>query len=234
MTQPLLVASGITVSYGRARAVEDVTLSCGASTVTALVGQNGAGKSSLLTALVGGARTSTGSVSLDNLSLDGMGPNARTAKGISLVPQGRHVFRSLTVEDNLAVIADSLRLSKDTVRLALERFPILADRRRVLAGLLSGGEQQMLAIARALMPGPRVLLLDEPALGLAPSIVDELMATVREVAASGAAVVIAEPSMATLRTAVDRGLVMQRGRIVADCEASVLDETYHRVLGVSV
>ncbi|WGX97212.1 ABC transporter ATP-binding protein [Nocardioides sp. L-11A] len=234
MSQPLLSAEGIGVTYGKARAVDDAGLSCPASAVTALLGPNGAGKSSLLHALIGGVRGVSGSVRLAGESLDGLSPNARTARGVSLVPQGRHVFRSLSVEENLAVIADSLRLPRETIGAALDRFPILRTRRKVLAGLLSGGEQQMLAIARALMSGPRVLLLDEPALGLAPSIVDELMATVREVAADGAAVLIAEPSLATLRIDADHGLVMQRGRVVARCAGADLDRTYHDVLGVSV
>ncbi|WP_326640783.1 ATP-binding cassette domain-containing protein [Streptosporangium sp. NBC_01755] len=226
-----LEAENLVVTYGRARAVEGVSFTLIPGSTTALIGPNGAGKSSVLHALVGSVRGASGHVRIGGDSLDGLDPNGRAARGLTLVPQGRHVFKTLTVEENLAVIADSQRLDRSTVDEALNRFPILRQRRKIHAGLLSGGEQQMLAIARALMSKPRVLLLDEPALGLAPGIVDELMSTVAAVAGAGAAVLITEPSTATLRTHIDHGLVLQRGRLVGRCGGEELAETYHRALG---
>lgn len=229
-----LEVDNLGVKYGKAIAVEGVSFTLVPGTTTALVGLNGAGKSSILHALVGSVRGASGHVRIDDESIDGLKPNARTEKGISLVPQGRHVFKSLSVQENLAVIADSQKLDRSVIGVALDRFPILRERRKVHAGMLSGGEQQMLAIARALMPSPEILLLDEPALGLAPGIVDELMEAVVSVAASDSAVLIAEPSTATLRTHIDHGIVLQRGQIVARCDGDDLTDTYHRALGMHV
>lgn len=227
-----LEASGICVAYGKSIAVGGVDLACSAGTITALVGANGAGKSSLFHALIGSTSTTAGTVRLADEDVSGLGANARTQRGIALVPQGRHVFPTLTVRENLSVIADSLRLDHETIGHGLQRFPILMERQSVLAGLLSGGEQQMLAIARALMSKPKVLLLDEPALGLAPAIVSELMRTVEDAAVKGAAVLIAEPSTSTLRIRIDAGLVIQRGSIVHRGDGSELAEAFNLSLGI--
>jgi branched-chain amino acid transport system ATP-binding protein len=181
------------------------------------VGANGAGKSSVLLAAFGSIRHE-GTVRLGNGDVTKMSASRRLRSGIAMVPQGRQLFPRLTVRENLQVAAEQLRLPRSAVIEAEERFPILATRHRRRAGVLSGGEQQMLAVARALMGRPRVLLLDEIATGLAPLIVQELIATARALASEGIAVLLAAPELAALRSVVDRGYVMVRGTVVAQTE----------------
>ena len=234
MTAQALEASGITVHYGSAQAVANASLRIEAGKVTALVGPNGAGKSTLLGALVGGRRTSSGDVVFAGEAMNALDPTGRAKKGLTLVPQGRQVFPTLSVQENLLVMADALSLSRDRVEEASSRFPILRERRAVPAGSLSGGEQQMLALARALMARPKVLLLDEPTLGLAPVIVSEIIRTVAELAAGGMAILIAEPSIRLVRGQIDRGYVMMRGQIVAEAQgASELERVYLESMGMA-
>lgn len=234
MEQLALDSSGMCVRYGNIEALNHARLVVAPGSVTALVGPNGAGKSSLLQALVGGLRGALGTVKVGGRPLDGLDPTGRAKAGLVLVPQGRQVFPRLTVEENLQVMADALSLRADRVTGALERFPILATRRAVPAGKLSGGEQQMLALARALMTSPKVLLLDEPMLGLAPVIVEQVVQVIRQLAASGIAVVIAEPSIRLFGGHVDRGYVLIRGRISAPLDGlEALEAEYLRLLGMS-
>jgi branched-chain amino acid transport system ATP-binding protein len=229
-----LVARGIAVRYGKATALAGVSLSAPGGVVTAVVGPNGAGKSSLLLALYGSVRAA-GAVEVDGVDVSGLRATDRARAGIALVPQGRQLFPRLTVRENLQLMADLLKLDRGTVDEALDRFPILRQRARSLAGVLSGGEQQMLVVARSLMGSPRVLLLDEMTTGLAPLVVEQLAETVADLArGAGTAVVLAEPSLGAIRRVVDRGVVLVRGEIVAEADGpDALDARYREALGVS-
>jgi branched-chain amino acid transport system ATP-binding protein len=234
MTAPALTAEGVTVRYAGAEAVAGAGIVATRGAITAIVGPNGAGKSSLLNALIGAVPAAAGRVTLDGVALERLDATARVAAGLVLVPQGRQIFPRLTVRDNLQVMADGLHLPRERVGEALERFPILGERQRLPAGILSGGEQQMLALARALMARPKVLLLDEPTLGLAPVIVAEIVRTIAALAESGIAIVIVEPSIRLIRSRIDRGYVMLRGRIAATAAgAEQLEHDYLRLMGMA-
>jgi branched-chain amino acid transport system ATP-binding protein len=228
-----LRVEGLTVRYGHASALSDVTLSAPGGSVTALVGPNGAGKSSLLLAAYGSV-ASTGRVLLDGQDMSRLPAAARVRAGIAIVPQGRQLFPRLNVLDNMRVMAELLRLPASAVDDAIDRFPILRSRIRSLVGVLSGGEQQMLVVSRALMGSPRVLLLDEMMTGLAPLIVAELARTVRALARDGVVVLLAEPAIGALRGIIDRGYVLMRGAVVATGEqgGSALDDAYRTALGI--
>ncbi|HEY8523668.1 MAG TPA: ATP-binding cassette domain-containing protein [Acidimicrobiales bacterium] len=229
-----LVARGVSVRYGKATALTDVALEAPGGTVTAVVGPNGAGKSSLLLALYGSVRAS-GTVTVDGEDVSRMKATERARAGIAIVPQGRQLFPRLTVRENLQLMADLLKLHRGTVDEALDRFPILRRRAKNLAGVLSGGEQQMLVVSRSLMGSPRVLLLDEMTTGLAPLVVEELADTVAVLARKqGTAVVVAEPSLGPVGRVVDRGVVLVRGEVVATATgADALDDAYRAAMGVS-
>ena len=229
----VLQVQNMTVRYGSAAVVSSVSITAESGSVTAVVGPNGAGKSSLFSGIYGAIR-STGTVCLDDADLSRASAMARGRRGFAYVPQGRQLFMKMSVVENLVVGADLLGLPKSAVDSAMDRFPVLRERASRFAGVLSGGEQQMLVLARALLADPRVLLLDEMTTGLAPKIVAGLRETVRELASSGVAVLIAEPALTALKPIVDRGYVMQRGRIVADCSsADELDKEYRRSMGVT-
>ncbi|WP_430335786.1 ABC transporter ATP-binding protein [Rhodococcus sp. ACT016] len=229
----MLRVQEMTVRYGSAVAVSSVSITAESGSVTAVVGPNGAGKSSLFSGVFGAIR-STGAVHLDGADLSRESAMTRGRRGFAYVPQGRQLFMKMSVVENLVVGADLLGLPKSSVDSAMDRFPVLRERAGRYAGVLSGGEQQMLVLARALLADPKVLLLDEMTTGLAPKIVAGLRETVRDLAASGVAVLIAEPALTALKTIVDRGYVMQRGRIVAECGgADELDRQYRRSMGVT-
>ncbi|WP_033288963.1 ABC transporter ATP-binding protein [Amycolatopsis jejuensis] len=222
-----LSTTGLTVRYGYARAVHSVDLAFRPATVNALVGPNGAGKTSLLLALSGGVRAE-GAVLLDGEDITAMPAAERARRGFALVPQGRQIFPTLTVRENLEVMAEVLRVKQDAVDAALDRFANLRRREKAYAGVLSGGEQQMLAVSRALMGPVRVALFDEVATGLAPVIVEEIGQVIRELAEQGTTVVLAAPSLGTLASCVDRGEVLIRGEVVAAAEDPVELERYQR------
>lgn len=229
-----LRVTGMSVRYGRARAVDDVEVTVPGGAVTAIVGPNGAGKSSLLLGMYGSV-AATGRIELDGQAIDRLSPTRRAAAGVGIVPQGRQLFPRLTVRENLQVMAETLGLSASRVDQALDRFPRLRERAAALGGVLSGGEQQMLVVSRALMAEPKVLLLDEMNTGLAPVVVRELLTGVSELAHAGTAVVVAEPAIAVLRGHIDRGYVLVRGRVVASSEAGgvALDRVYQEKVGIS-
>ncbi|MCW3845095.1 ATP-binding cassette domain-containing protein [Micromonospora yasonensis] len=228
-----LKIEGLSVRYGHASALTEVSITARGGAVTAIVGPNGAGKSSLLLAAYGSVPAS-GKVYLDGEEISRLRPAARARAGIGVVPQGRQLFPHLNVADNLRVMAELLRLPNSAVDEAVDRFPILRTRLRSLVGVLSGGEQQMLVVSRALMGSPRVLLLDEMMTGLAPLIVRELAATVSGLAREGVAVLLAEPALGVLRRVVDRGYVLVRGEIVAEVNdgGAALDDAYSAAIGV--
>ncbi len=231
-----LNVKGLSVHYGRALALRDVSLDSQGGKVTAVVGPNGAGKSSLLLAIYGSV-ASQGTITLNGEDISKLGAIKRARMGVTSVPQGRQLFPRLNVRENLQVMAETLRLPSSTVDEALDRFPILRERVRNLAGVLSGGEQQMLVVSRALMGSPKVLLLDEMMTGLAPRIVEELAAMVRRLAnEDGVAILLAEPSIHALKPIIDRGYVLIRGSLVTTIETGgdALDHAYQRAMGVEL
>lgn len=227
-----LSVSGLTVRYGMATAVQDATLVAPAGVITAVVGPNGAGKSSLALGVYG-AVAATGSIMLGEQDLSRLSAIERARAGLAIVPQGRQLFPKLTVRDNLQVMAEMLKLKRAAVEHALDRFPALRERENRLAGVLSGGEQQMLVVSRALMGDPHCLILDEMMTGLAPKIVSGLVDAIREIADGGASVLIVDPAIGPLHRAVDRGYVLLRAQlseVYADVET--LDAGYQRAMGV--
>ncbi|YCN54536.1 ABC transporter ATP-binding protein [Rhodococcus erythropolis] len=203
-----------------------------AGEVTAIVGPNGAGKTSLAGSIYGSV-PATGTIKFDGREIQKLSALDRVRSGFAYVPQGRQLFMRMSVRENLRVGADLLGLKAEAVETAFERFPILRERSESYAGVLSGGEQQMLVLGRALLETPKVLLLDEMMTGLAPKIVAELRALVGGLAAEGVTVIVTEPALTALKSVVDRGYVMQRGELVRECDsAATLDNAYKQSMGV--
>jgi branched-chain amino acid transport system ATP-binding protein len=224
----LLSARNLRISHGRVPAVHDVSLTVEPGRITAVVGANGAGKSTVLRALAGLTRIDQGSVELDGRRIDALRAHERVPLGISLVPEGRHLFPRLTVRRNLELGAFTRRDRKEVAE-SLERvfgiFPVLADRGQQLAGTLSGGEQQMVAIARGLMSRPRFLLLDEPSWGIAPMLVARIFETIAEINRSGVAVLLVEQNVKRALSLAHRAIVIQTGRVVAEGAAAEVLES---------
>jgi branched-chain amino acid transport system ATP-binding protein len=212
---PLLRVERLRVCYGEIAAVADVSLDVDAGEIVALLGPNGAGKTTLLKTVGGLMRPASGSVSFDGRDITRVRGDLVARRGVSLVPEGRGIFPALSVEDNLRMggywAADEYR---DRLDVVLEYFPVLATRRGQQAGSLSGGEQQQLAIGRALMARPRLLMLDEMSLGLAPRVVSELFGILRRINRDGTAVLLVEQQVSQALTLAERVYVMQRGRVV--------------------
>jgi branched-chain amino acid transport system ATP-binding protein len=212
---PLLRVERLRVCYGEIAAVADVSLDVDAGEIVALLGPNGAGKTTLLKTVGGLMRPASGSVSFDGRDITRIRGDLVARRGVSLVPEGRGIFPALSVEDNLRMggywAADEYR---DRLDVVLEYFPVLATRRGQQAGSLSGGEQQQLAIGRALMARPRLLMLDEMSLGLAPRVVSELFGILRRINRDGTAVLLVEQQVSQALTLAERVYVMQRGRVV--------------------
>jgi branched-chain amino acid transport system ATP-binding protein len=205
--------------------VHDVTLSLEEGRIVAVVGANGAGKSTVLRALAGLNRIDGGSIELDGKRIDGLLAHQRVPLGISLVPEGRHLFPRLTVQRNLELGAFTRRDRGEvaaSLGRVLEIFPFLKDRRQQLAGTLSGGEQQMVAIARGLMSRPRILLLDEPSWGIAPKLVARIFETIAAINASGVAILLVEQNVKRALSIAHRATVIQTGRVVAEGTAQEL------------
>ena len=213
----MLKISDLFVNYGNVAALCGVSLEVGAGEIIAVIGPNGAGKSTLLLAIAGVVKARSGSVKFDGNDIALMQPEALVSKGLSLVPEGRHIFGSLTVAENLALGAtvrrDWKEIASDTYKV-LAMFPVLKDRYRQRANKLSGGEQQMLAIGRAMLARPRLLLLDEPSLGLAPLVVNHVYQAVVELRRSGVTVLIVEQNATRALATADRTYVLNSGEIV--------------------
>jgi branched-chain amino acid transport system ATP-binding protein len=214
---PLFEISGLEVRYGHVEAVRGVSLQVDAGEVVTLIGPNGAGKSSTLGAVAGLVRPAAGEVRLAGRRMTGCASHQAVAAGIVLVPEGRAVLTRLTVEENLRLAAEA-RPHPDPWKARLEavcrRFPVLTARRPALAGTLSGGEQQMLAIARALLAQPRILLLDEPSMGLAPQMVEEVFRLVGSIREGGTPVLLVEQNARMALGISDRAYVLERGQVV--------------------
>jgi branched-chain amino acid transport system ATP-binding protein len=225
-----LEVEDLVAGYGEVVALDKVTITADAATITAVLGANGAGKTTLLRAISGMVRPRSGRVLLDGADRAGRGPEDMARAGIAHVPEGQGVIAELTVEENLRIgmmswpgIARRRAERAAALAEAYERFSVLADRRRRLAATLSGGERQMLVIARALVARPRVLLLDEPSLGLAPRVMTQVMdMVVRLSRENGITIVLVEQNARAALAIADRGVVLNLGRVVAAAEARAL------------
>ncbi len=233
----LLEVSGLTSHYGRIQALKGVDAEVGEGELVALVGGNGAGKTTLLRTISGVQPATGGAIRFDGEDITRMRPDLRVRLGIAQVPEGRQVFGPLSVEDNLALGAYTRdrRAAEEEIARVYELFPVLKQRRRQPAGTLSGGQQQMLAIGRALMAAPRLLLLDEPSMGLAPILVDEIFAKIQELKAAGTTIFLVEQNANAALSVADRGYVLETGRIVlADTGPALLadDKVREAYLGI--
>ncbi len=220
----MLAVNGINVKYGPIHAVRDVSLHVEAGEIVTIIGANGAGKSTILRTLAGLLRSATGDIQLDGESLSGLTPAAIVGRGIALVPEGRRVFPRLDVQDNLLLGAYGKPRQQIAQSLArvFETFPRLQERRQQLAGTLSGGEQQMLAIGRGLMSRPRLLLLDEPSMGLAPLLVQQIFETILEINDRGTTILLVEQNAHMALAVADRGYVLETGTVVLSADAEEL------------
>jgi branched-chain amino acid transport system ATP-binding protein len=234
----MLAVRDIDVSYGAVRALHGVTLDVNEGEIVTLLGSNGAGKSTTLRAISGMVRTGGGSVSFRGRDLVGLAPHEIVRQGLAHCPEGRGVFSNLSVEENLQVGA-YIRSDRDGIRSDFDRvfglFPRLLERRKQLAGTLSGGEQQMLAIGRALLARPALLLLDEPSLGLAPQVVQTIFRIIREINAAGTTILLVEQNAHMALEVAHRGYVLEVGRIVLTDQAARLaasDDIRKHYLGV--
>lgn len=222
---PLLELDRLCVSYGAVKAVRDVSLHVERGEVVTLIGANGAGKSTILRAVSGLVRSASGTLRFDDADISKARPDAIVRAGLAHCPEGRQVLARQTVEDNLRLGA-YIRKDHDGIERDLEKsyvmFPRLRERRAQTAGTLSGGEQQMLAIARALMSRPRLLLLDEPSLGLAPLVVEEIFAILDTLNAQGVTILLVEQNARLALSHSHRGYVLESGQIAATGAAKAL------------
>ncbi len=217
MSEPLLAVTGLRAGYGSIEVLHDVSVTLERGALCAIVGANGAGKTTLLLAVSGIVPKRAGHVRFDGADVTALRPHVLVRRGLLHVPEGRRMLAQMSVEENLLVAA-AVRGAPGFASIdgLFTRFPILRTRRNVAAGSLSGGEQQMLAIARALAAGPKVLLLDEPSMGLAPKLVDEIFAIVANERAAGTSIVLVEQNARRALAIADRAYVMERGRVVLE------------------
>jgi len=212
----LLAVEGLDARHGYLRAVRDITLDVSEGETLAIVGANGAGKTTLLRAIAGAHKPSAGRISFDGAEITTVSPHRRVKLGIALVPEGRRLFTGMTVEENLLVARRRGRPGPWNVESVLEVFPLLAPRRKARAANLSGGEQQATAIGRALMTNPRLLLLDEASLGLAPAVVDGVYRSLRTLIEGGATIVLVEQDLTRALSVATRVVCLLEGQIVVD------------------
>ena len=233
-SEPLLKIAGLTSHYGPIQALHGISLEVNAGELVAIVGANGAGKTTLLLTLSGVQRASGGSVHFGGNDITRSATHKIVQAGICHVPEGRQVFAPLGVEDNLKLGGYCFRSDRVGLEQELEKiyqlFPILKERRKQPAGTLSGGQQQMLAIGRALLGRPRLLLLDEPSMGLAPLLVEEIFRVVRELNDSGVTILLVEQNANAALGIADRGYVLETGKVILTANADELlaDEAVRR------
>lgn len=221
----MLEVRSVETGYRSAQALWDVSLRVDEGEIVTIIGPNGAGKSTLVKVLAGLLPAWAGEIVLEGTALTALKPHEVCSAGIAVVPEGRQLFSEMTVGDNLDIGSynPTARPHRDeTYQRVCDIFPLLAERRQQVAGSLSGGEQQMLAIGRALMARPRMLLLDEPSLGLAPVIVESIFDVLRQINAAGTAVLIVEQNVAEVLQLATRGYVLEQGRIVKEAAAETL------------
>jgi len=232
MTQAKLTVEHLSVGYGQSEVIHDLSLSAAPAEILAVMGLNGMGKSTLMRALIGLLPARAGTIALGDKSLSKLPPYQRVAEGLAYVPQGRMVFSALSVEENIQA---GLRSDKESVPDEIYRFfPVLQQMRKRRAGNLSGGQQQQLAIARALASQPRVLLLDEPTEGIQPSIIKELAGVLKKIRdLKGLTIVVSEQVLSFALAICDRVLVINRGQLVHESSRAALDEpTLGRLLSI--
>jgi branched-chain amino acid transport system ATP-binding protein len=220
----MLECRGVSVRYGRHEALHGVALGVAPGEIVAILGANGAGKSTLLQAIAG-LVPCAGEILLDGRSIAGLPPHLVVEAGLSLVPEGRRIFGDLTVLENLFLGAYARRArasERDHLERVLALFPRLAERRRQIARTMSGGEQQMVAIGRAMMSAPAILMLDEPSLGLSPILCKELFKTLAEIRNTGSGILLVEQNARQALAIADRGYLLENGRIVGEGPASRL------------
>jgi len=234
-----LELSGVNAYYGDSHVLHDVSFACGEARLLGLLGRNGAGKSTCMNVTVGLLTPRRGEVSIFGNKVSGLPPEQIAARGVALVPQGRRIFKSLTVRENLVVAARApdpgSKHAPWTIDTVFAMFPRLKERTGQMAAHLSGGEQQMLAIGRALMGNPRVLLMDEPSEGLAPQIVHEVMNTIRKLKESGLSIVLVEQNPTLVFDVADDIVVLNTGRVAVVSTPAVLKQdqaTLRQNLGV--
>jgi branched-chain amino acid transport system ATP-binding protein len=228
MSEALLSVTKASVAYGNVEAVRSVSLDVRQNEIVTIIGANGAGKTTLLNAIIGLLRLK-GGLTFDTRDLTRFEIEDRVAAGLCLVPEHRELFGTMPVEDNLLLGGFRIKAAQaaETLEKVFALFPRLKERRRQLAGTLSGGEQQMLAMGRALMGHPRLLMLDEPSLGLAPTIVESLYGTLERLHAEGLTLLLAEQSIELALEVADHGYVLQTGRTVLNGSAAELRNDPH-------
>jgi branched-chain amino acid transport system ATP-binding protein len=224
----MLQVRGLSVAYGDLPALRDVSFDVGAGELIAMIGPNGAGKTTTLKAVLGLLTCRAGTIAFQGQPLHDQPPHRRVRLGLTLVPEGRHIFPRMTVQENLELgAAQGRRAPVAALEWSYALFPILAERRKQLAGTLSGGQQQMLAIGRALMSNPQLLMLDEPSLGLAPVIVDQLYDKIGALKAEGRTILLVEQQVYGALELADRAYVLETGRIVREGKrADLLADDY--------
>ncbi len=220
----MLEVSGLTVSYGHVEAVREVSFQVGQGTIVSLVGPNGAGKTTTLNAISGVVPAAGGHIRFQGRDITRMSPHRRVSEGIVQIPEGRLILANLTVRENpeLGAYRRSANETRTSIDAMEKRFPILAERRKALAGTLSGGEQQMLAIARGLMAKPKLLLLDEPSLGLAPLLVQTIFEIVGELLSEGLTILLVEQNARQALSVSSHSYVMESGKVVLEGSAQDL------------
>jgi branched-chain amino acid transport system ATP-binding protein len=225
MNAPLLSLTNVSAAYGQVVALEGISLSMAENEIVALIGANGAGKTTLLKLIAGLLRPRAGTLAFNGQPLAGVAVHRRARLGIGYSPEGRRVFPGLTVRENLEVASHTdLRGTAESIDGVYAMFPALAQKDRALAWTLSGGQQQMLAIGRALMVRPKLLLLDEPSLGLSPKLADEVLHRLPAIAASGTTALLAEQNAFKALDIAHRAYVLRNGRIVHQGQAAALKQ----------
>ena len=220
----MLNVQNINVYYGNIHAIKDVSFSVETGEIVSLIGANGAGKSTILKTVSGLLRTKTGDVSFEGKSIKSVAPHKIVSRGIAHVPEGRRVFLQMSVEENLEMGAFTAQRStiEGSLENVYERFPRLKERRRQVAGTLSGGEQQMLAMGRGLMSRPKLMMLDEPSMGLAPILVEQIFEIIQELNKTGTTILLVEQNAQMALSIATRGYVLETGKIVLAASADEL------------